>query len=109
MSDLKQHCWSVISKLDGWCEEEKANKLIDLVMHHKPDIIVESGIFGGRSIIAMAMAVRAIEHGRVYGIDPWEVAAAIEGESEKNVEWWSNSVPLEQIYVNFMQNVINLR
>lgn len=111
MSDpLKNHVWNVISKLDGWCDQGRANMLIDLVLNHRPKVCVEIGVFGGRSLIAMGFALQHLGHGGyITGIDPWSVEAAIEGESEKNVEWWSQSVDLEKIYANFAQNIINLK
>lgn len=109
MSDLKQQAWSVISKLDGWADESRVNMLIDLVLNHKPKVIVEIGIFGGRSLFAMAFALRHLGQGYVVGIDPWSKEAACEGESEKNIEWWSEKVDLEKIYSSFVQNVLALK
>jgi hypothetical protein len=111
MSDkLKAHAWSVIEKLAGWCSQDRANMLIDLILNHQPKVCVEIGVFGGRSLIAMGMALRHLEHGGyVTGIDPWSKEAACEGENEHNVDWWSNKCPLEQIYSDFIQNIVNLK
>lgn len=109
MSDLKSKAWAVLQKLGGWCDEGKCHTLIDLVLQYQPVTIVESGIFAGRSVIAMAMACQHTGIGKVYGIDPWEAMAALEGENgAENDKWWS-ALDLEQVYIGFMQNVIALR
>lgn len=108
MSDLKQRAWSLISKMDGWADESQVCGMIDLVMEHKPVTIVESGVFGGRSCFALAMACDYVGMGTVWGIDPWSNDAALEGDNgQKNDEWWA-SLNLEQIYRNFIQNVLAL-
>jgi predicted O-methyltransferase YrrM len=37
-------------KIEGWCTREKADKLIQLVKESNPKLVVELGVFGGRSI-----------------------------------------------------------
>jgi hypothetical protein len=92
--------------------------------------VVEIGVFGGRSLLPMALAVRELKRsqeaggrrqesgdrsqesaeiphsafriphyeGRVYGIDPWTKAAALEGvNDEANDKWWA-SLDLGAIY-----------
>jgi predicted O-methyltransferase YrrM len=109
MSDpLKTHAWAHIQKMDGWADETRVGTLIDLVLLHRPKRAVEIGIFGGRSLAAMGFALQHLGEGFVWGIDPWSKEAAIEGESEANVKWWSE-LDIERIYVTFMQNIIALK
>lgn len=93
--------------MDGWADEGRCNTLIDLVLNHKPLLIVELGVYGGRSLAALGFACQHRGLGHVWGIDPWSVEAAIEGENEKNVEWWSK-LDIESIYIRFIQNIISL-
>ncbi len=94
-----------IEGMEGWCDIEKAADLACWVYRSKPAIAVELGVFGGKSLIPIACALRYIaktlfnKSGVVYGVDPWKVAAAIEGENGKdNDDWWLNKVNLHEIH-----------
>lgn len=97
--------------LEGWCTKDKARVLVSMIQKFKPRVIVEIGVFGGRSLIPMALAMRELGDGRLcYGIDPWTVEAALEGDvGEEHREWWSQKVKLEEIYQTFMGNVDKLK
>jgi hypothetical protein len=93
--------------MEGWCELDKALVLANLVESKRPKLSVELGIFGGRSIIPIAMALKQYQSGIVFGIDPWTVEAALEGSNDpKNDDWWKNNVNLEQIYIRFIHEVL---
>ena len=94
-----------IEGMEGWCTLDKAADLADWVYRAKPDIAVKLGVFGGKSLIPVALALRHIgttlfsKNGVVYGIDPWQVAAAIEGDNRKeDSDWWQNKVDLHHIH-----------
>lgn len=92
-----------LSKMDGWCTTQKAITLCGLILEHKPKIAVELGVFAGRSLFPIAMALEQNGEGVIYGIDPWTKAAAIEGENGKeNDDWWNNNVDLERIFAGFV-------
>ncbi|HSX11229.1 MAG TPA: class I SAM-dependent methyltransferase [Chlamydiales bacterium] len=78
-SQMKEHVYELMSQLHGWCSNEKAGFLIDLVLKVKPKVIVEIGVWGGKSLIPMAYALRENNEGIIYGIDPWE--------SKESTEW----------------------
>ena len=93
------------SNLQGWCPEKKALWLASLVLQHKVSIALEIGIFGGRSMIPIAMAMQYAGHGEAYGIEPWSNAVATENEKDPgNLEWWSN-VDLVGIKKSFLEFV----
>lgn len=93
---------------EGWCTVQKANVLSILVLSNRIRSIVEIGIFGGRSLIPMAMALKHQGFGCAWGIDPWERDAALEGDNgPSNDEWWKN-VNLENIYIGFANHVLRL-
>lgn len=75
---LKRYVFDVMQGLEGWCAEDKASILIDIILKLKPTTIVEIGVFGGKSLIPMACALKANEGGVIYGIDPWDAAASME-------------------------------
>jgi len=86
---VKSVAFWMMGQLQGWCSEEKASVLIDLVLQTRPEVILEIGVFGGKSLIPMAYAQHTLGIGKTYGIDPWEAAASIEGmQDPANIEWW---------------------
>lgn len=48
--------------------------MADLILKEKPNVVVEIGVFGGQSLIPMAMALKMNGAGRIYGIDPYNLA-----------------------------------
>jgi hypothetical protein len=78
------------AKLEGWCSREKALVIARTVLQERPRTCVEIGIFGGRSLVPCAAALRHIGTGTIYGIEAWSPGVAIENTtSEDNDEWWS--------------------
>lgn len=102
--DLKKIVFQSMQELDGWCTEEKAGILIDMIQLIKPEKVVEIGIWGGKSLIPMAYAVQANGMGTVYGIDPWSVQASSDGMDGTNLDWWS-SVDHEMIYEDLVKSI----
>lgn len=96
--------------IEGWLTQEKAEVLAGLVIDHKPQVLVEVGVFGGRSVFAQALALRENGMGVIWGIDPWALDAALEGDiGEENKKWWTENINLEQIYLGFVHGVIDLQ
>ena len=91
--------------LIGMVTPERSLEMADYILDHRPEMIVEIGVFGGKSLIPMAMACRHNDHGHVYGIDPWRVDAALEGENEANQKWWSQNVDLEDMHRKTMKAI----
>lgn len=95
---------------EGWCSEEKALKLAELILERQPKVCVEVGVFAGRSLVPQAMALKELgQGGHITGIDPWTLDAALEGSNGKeNDDWWRNNVNLEEIYRQFIMATVNL-
>lgn len=102
------HDLFVQKRIDGWCDWEKAYGLMRLVFEKRPTFVVEIGIYGGKSFIPMAAAVKYNKFGTIYGIDPWNAAASIEGECEANRKFWGDECNYENVYAKFMQLVKSL-
>jgi predicted O-methyltransferase YrrM len=96
-ANLKELAFSYMDQLEGWCSREKASVLIDLVFMIQPKQIVEIGVFGGKSLIPMAAALKHIGEGIVYGVDPWDSIASSQGMEGVNLNWWS-SIDHDLIY-----------
>lgn len=100
---LREFISQRLPKMDGWCTVQKAITICNLILEHKPKVAVELGVFAGRSLFPIAMALEQNGGGIVYGIDPWTKASATEGENGKeNDDWWNNNVDLERIFANFV-------
>lgn len=107
MLPLHQRITKVLQPpMHGWCTPEKGIELADLILEYKPKNALEIGIFGGRSLFAMAMAMQQL--GRVAtGIDPWVKAATLVGQDDINARWWSE-IDIEAVYRQFVHNVHEL-
>lgn len=97
----------VLPTLAGWCAMSKATDLAATVLALRPNTVVEIGVFGGRSLIPMAMACHAVGAGKVIGIDPWSQQASAEGYEGKNKEWWG-ALNHEGVYQHFLTAVDSL-
>ena len=76
--EVKKEAVAYMQQLEGWCSEQKAFILIDLIQKIRPKKIVEIGVWGGMSFVPMACALRANGSGKIFGIDPWESSASLE-------------------------------
>lgn len=74
--------------IPGWCTTEKGKRMARLCQG--ASLCVELGVFGGRGLVAMALALKDQGHGEAHGIDPFTSDAALEGTNDPaNDEWWS--------------------
>jgi hypothetical protein len=90
--------------MEGWASPEKALAMAELIEEEIPNVVVELGVFGGRSLIPQAMALRTAGSGVIIGVDPWRLAPVLEGDpSEADKDWWTNNVNLHEIHKGFME------
>lgn len=107
---ITDYIHNVLPHMEGWCTPAKAEALALAVLDHKPEVIVEIGVFAGRSLIALALAAHVTDKGRIIGIDPWDKDASIQGfaPADPNHKWWRNDVNHDFIYgqcVTFMKQL----
>lgn len=94
-----------VKQLQGWCSDQKAALLYSLVRDYKPTTAVEIGIYGGRSIVPIASAIKDNSHGSVYGIETWSGAAATTYRTNfANDFWWMN-IDFIQIKADFYKYI----
>jgi Methyltransferase domain len=75
---------------DGWCSVEKANALASTIVAIRPNLIVEIGIWSGKSLIPMALTLKKLGKGKLIGIDPWDNKASAEDlPSGEDKDWWA--------------------
>lgn len=95
-----------LQRIQGWMTTEKGLALAEIVLDKKPKTAVELGVFGGRSMIAIALAMKENGIGKIYGIDPWHIDAAIEGDNDPaNDNWWRNNINLHDIHRGCMDAI----
>lgn len=105
IEQLMEEIRDTIPTLQGWATVEKAQTLAMFVLTMRPRTVVEIGVFGGRSLIPMAMALRHLgSTGRVVGIDPWSMDASIVGQEGENREWWGK-LNHEAIFQGFLTTI----
>jgi predicted O-methyltransferase YrrM len=87
---VRRQAFEWMGQLEGWCSDLKATTLVDLVLKTKPGIIVEIGVWGGKSLVPMACALKANGKGVIFGIDPWSsFASTDEVKEEVNRNFWA--------------------
>lgn len=99
---------AALPAIEGWCTARKALWLSDLIAENGCTQVLEVGIFGGKSLIPMALAVReCTPGGQVYGIEAWssDVAGAAAANAE-NDAWW-REVELKAIKAGFLRNLLD--
>jgi hypothetical protein len=92
---------------DGWCASEKAHNLAACVVAVGGGTVVELGIYAGRSLFPMALAVKHLGAGHVIGVDAFDCDVAADGENDANAEWWER-VPFEKIEEKFREALAEL-
>jgi predicted O-methyltransferase YrrM len=77
--------------LHGWCSEEKSKYLFDLVINIKPDLIVEIGVYRGRSLASFS-AASLVHNCEVIGIDAYNFDCLVNESytSEEDLEYSKN-------------------
>ena len=99
--------WAEVD-IAGWCDETKARNLIQIITLTRPKTVVEIGVFGGKSLIPQALALRETG-GVIRGIDPWDAQEAIVGMKERaSIDWWSK-LDMEGIRLALCNHIRRLR
>jgi predicted O-methyltransferase YrrM len=65
------------SRLEGRCSRDKALFLARTVLAEHPQVCVEIGVLGGRSIMPCAAALRHAGTGSIFAIETWNADAAV--------------------------------
>jgi len=89
-TDVEQIIERELPRMPGWCTPEKGKRMAALA--RGTTLCVELGVFGGRSLVSIALALRDEQAPctRVDGIDPFTATAALEGTNDPaNDQWWS--------------------
>lgn len=79
----------------GWCSKLKSDAIIDCVLEtckKAPNpVCVEIGVYGGKSLLPFGVALKHLNKGIVYGIDPWSNQEAMVGyDHPSHQQFWGN-------------------
>ncbi len=97
----------IVNRLEGWCSSDKIHKLYKLIIESKPSNLLEIGVFGGKSLLAQAFALRENGFGMIHGVDPWKANDCIQGMTEENsINWWQN-LDYTKIYNGCINSIVN--
>ncbi len=106
--ELRQQIESEFSLLKGWSELSQVLELVNVIWEEKPKRCLEVGVFSGRGLIPIGLALKKISaDSYIVGLDPWNSIACCEYENEANREWWSK-VDLNEIYRELMETIFRL-
>lgn len=95
---------TIVPSITGWCSVEKANDLALAIIKLRSSVTVEIGVWGGRSVVPMALAHQEQDHGIVWAIDPWSPVASTEGYDKVNSDWWG-AQNHEVVYRGFLDTL----
>lgn len=103
--------WMDKRRLQGWCSIEKAEAMMQEVHRLKPKVCVEVGVFGGRSLFPVALALEELGEGVVYGVDPWSPEASLAGTQDPaNTAYWNGKHwSYETVYSDCIRALIDMR
>lgn len=103
---------SIHPHMEGWCSPEKAAAIAENIEKYNCKRCLEFGVFGGRSVVAMALAHKLLNWDApdaiVIGVDPWRNEDCLEGNlSQTDKEWWGK-LDLHIIHRRCMETIWNL-
>ena len=86
---MDSNALKIFRETPGWCPLNKAKYLYGIINSHKPAIVLEIGVYMGKSFLPMAEVVKRYG-GTAIGIEPFQLAPALEGINPKsNDDWWT--------------------
>lgn len=93
------------AQLEGWCYREKSLFIARLVLEERPLVCVEVGVYGGRSLIPCAAALRHLGQGRIWGVEGWSGTLAVHDRTtDANDAWWGglDFGPIKRAFLRFL-------
>lgn len=109
MTKVFKQIEELLPKMHGWATPQKGCTLAALVFALRPQTVVEIGVWGGRSLVPMALALNEIGAGKAIGIDAWNTQASLDQMAdEANRKWWA-SIDYRQPYDDLLKHIAELK
>jgi hypothetical protein len=103
---IKKAIDEYIPHMEGWTTPERGCEMAERILETKAQVCVDIGVYACRSTLAMGFAARELQTAMVFGIDPWQVSSAIEGDDvEQNAKWWKENSNLEGMHQQTMHTI----
>lgn len=92
-----------VGEIRGYCSQEKQKALVEFILEKKPISCVEIGVFEGKSLIPIALALQCNGKGVCIGIDPFSLRECIKNYPSDHAvpEIWEKE-DFEKIYHNVL-------
>jgi hypothetical protein len=90
-----------LTSLPGWCTFPKSKRLVRIAhawaqSAPEGELAVELGVYGGRSLISLALGLKLAGKGMIDGIDSWRKEEPLEGEqSDVDKQLWDKDTDFE--------------
>jgi cephalosporin hydroxylase len=81
--------------------------MAQLILDTKPEVIVEIGVYAGRSLLPMALALKHNGKGKIYGIDPWDVEVVKESASSGE-DWEPTQEHLDGVRAQLERTILDM-
>ncbi len=94
---VSQQIAMLVPTLEGWSTPGKNIEFANIILDDKPQVALEIGVFGARTTLSIALAMRAVGHGVCIGIDPWSAGESVKDMDPVNRDWWGK-LDHERIY-----------
>jgi len=105
---FKNETISKMSNIEGWCGEDKARQMMDIIQRYKCKNCVEIGVFSGKSLFPIARALQFNGNGVVFAIDAWNVTEATKGFNKKNPNYvWWNQINYKKTHQDTIRLIID--
>lgn len=94
-------------KFSGWCPQEKAKQIMDIIFNNSFDVCVEVGVYGGSSFFPITATLAFKKQGMAYAIDPWQNTPCLEGYQEDDEKWFNfwGKINLEKVMQKFIEDM----
>lgn len=95
----------IVPTLEGWCSPIRAARYATLIFERKLGVSVCLGVWGGRDVIAMALAHRALGQGKCVAVDAWSATASAAGQTGADHAYWNDQAKHDLVYQGFLERV----
>lgn len=104
-NQLIQTIDSYLPNFKGWCSRNKALAMAWLIIEERPKVVVEIGVFGGKSFLPQALALKHIGSGIIYGVDPWSSEEEVRTAQKQKHRDWFTKTDYEAIHQEFLSKL----